>query len=113
VPAKPSLCGGRSDPSPSGGWSLDVLAQPRVGDDGWRLMKSRADTALEGYGAQDGAVRDRAETPLIVARQNVAVFIWVSTSPLIPAKAGTQAEWAVRGSALRLDAQLGSRLSPG
>jgi hypothetical protein len=38
-------------------------------------MKSRADTALEGYSAQDMAVWDHAGTPLIVARQNVAVFI--------------------------------------
>lgn len=56
-------------------WALDVLAQPSSEDDGWRLMKSRADTALEGYSAQDMAVWDRAGTPLIVARQNVAVFI--------------------------------------
>uniref|UniRef100_B0T5W5 Acyl-CoA thioesterase n=1 Tax=Caulobacter sp. (strain K31) TaxID=366602 RepID=B0T5W5_CAUSK len=56
-------------------WSLDVLAQPRADDDGWRLMKSRADTVLEGYSAQDMAVWDSAGTPLIVARQNVAVFI--------------------------------------
>ena len=56
-------------------WSLDVLAEPRADDDGWRLMKSRADTVLEGYSAQDMAVWDRAGTPLIVARQNVAVFI--------------------------------------
>ena len=56
-------------------WSLDVLAQPSVDDGGWRLMKSRADTVLEGYSAQDMAVWDSAGTPLIVARQNVAVFI--------------------------------------
>jgi acyl-CoA thioesterase len=61
-------------------WSLDVLAQPSAissqgDDDGWRLMKSRADTVREGYSAQDMAIWDRAGTPLIVARQNVAVFI--------------------------------------
>ena len=56
-------------------WSLDVLAEPAADDDGWRLMKSRADTVLEGYSAQDMAVWDSAGTPLIVARQNVAVFI--------------------------------------
>jgi acyl-CoA thioesterase len=56
-------------------WSLDVLAEPSPDDDGWRLMKSRADTVLEGYSAQDMAVWDTAGTPLIVARQNVAVFI--------------------------------------
>jgi acyl-CoA thioesterase len=61
-------------------WSLDVLADVPAatssqGDDGWRLMKSRADTILEGYSAQDMAIWDRAGTPLIVARQNVAVFI--------------------------------------
>ena len=56
-------------------WSLDVLAEPPADDDGWRLMKSRADTVLEGYSAQDMTVWDSAGTPLIVARQNVAVFI--------------------------------------
>lgn len=56
-------------------WSLDVLAEPSPDDDGWRLMKSRADTVLEGYSAQDMAVWDGAGTPLIVARQTVAVFI--------------------------------------
>jgi acyl-CoA thioesterase len=56
-------------------WALDVLARPPADDDGWRLMKSRADTVLEGYSAQDMAVWDGAGTPLIVARQNVAVFI--------------------------------------
>lgn len=56
-------------------WSLDVLAEPVPSDDGWRLMKSRADTVREGYSAQDMAIWDRAGTPLIVARQNVAVFI--------------------------------------
>ena len=56
-------------------WSLDVLGEPSADDDGWRLMKSRADTVLEGYSAQDMAVWDSAGTPLIVARQNVAVFI--------------------------------------
>ncbi|WP_426029784.1 acyl-CoA thioesterase [Caulobacter sp. DWP3-1-3b2] len=56
-------------------WSLDVLAEPSADDDGWRLMKSRADTVLDGYSAQDMAVWDAAGTPLIVARQSVAVFI--------------------------------------
>lgn len=56
-------------------WSLDVLAEAPTEDDGWRLMKSRADTALEGYSAQDMAVWSSDGTPLIVARQNVAVFI--------------------------------------
>lgn len=56
-------------------WSLDVLAEPAAGDDGWRLMKSRADTVLDGYSAQEMAVWDGAGTPLIVARQTVAVFI--------------------------------------
>jgi acyl-CoA thioesterase len=56
-------------------WSLDVLADAPADDDGWRLMKSRADTVLEGYSAQDMAVWDSAGAPLIVARQNVAVFI--------------------------------------
>ena len=54
---------------------LDVLAPPPQDDDGWRLMKSRADSALEGYSTQDMLVWDMAGTPLIVARQNVAVFI--------------------------------------
>ena len=56
-------------------WSLDVLAPAPADDEGWRLMKSRANTVLDGYSAQDMAVWDAAGAPLIVARQTVAVFI--------------------------------------
>jgi acyl-CoA thioesterase len=56
-------------------WALDIVGLPDQHDDGWRLLRSRAETIGEGYSTQEMAVWDGAGTPLIVARQNVAVFI--------------------------------------
>ena len=56
-------------------WALDIVGLPDANDDGWRLLRSRAETIADGYSTQDMTLWDGAGTPLIVARQNVAVFI--------------------------------------
>ncbi len=56
-------------------WALDIVGLPDAHDDGWRLLRSRAETIADGYSTQEMTVWDGAGTPLIVARQNVAVFI--------------------------------------
>jgi hypothetical protein len=56
-------------------WALDIVGLPAPHDDGWRLLRSRAETIGDGYSTQEMAVWDGAGMPLIVARQNVAVFI--------------------------------------
>ncbi|PZR30763.1 thioesterase family protein [Caulobacter segnis] len=56
-------------------WSLDVVGAPPIGDDGWRLLRSRAETIADGYSTQEMHLWDAEGRPLILARQNVAVFV--------------------------------------
>jgi acyl-CoA thioesterase len=56
-------------------WSLDVVGLPAEDDDGWRLLRSRAETIADGYSTQEMMLWDAAGRPLILARQNVAVFV--------------------------------------
>jgi acyl-CoA thioesterase len=55
-------------------WAFDVVGLPDENDDGWRLMLTRAETVGEGYSTQEMFLWDAAGRPLILARQNVAVF---------------------------------------
>jgi hypothetical protein len=55
-------------------WSLDMLeAQPSAGD-GWWLVQAKADTSQEGYSAQSTVIWNSDGNPILVARQNVAIF---------------------------------------
>ncbi len=56
-------------------WSLDVVGLPAQDDDGWRLLRSTAETIGDGYSTQGMMLWDAAGRPLIAARQNVAVFV--------------------------------------
>jgi acyl-CoA thioesterase len=56
-------------------WSLDVVGLPAEDDDGWRLLRSRAETISDGYSTQEMMLWDAGGRPLILARQNVAVFV--------------------------------------
>lgn len=56
-------------------WSLDVVGLPPEGDAGWRLLRSRAETIGDGYSTQTMDLWDANGQPLILARQNVAVFV--------------------------------------
>lgn len=56
-------------------WSLDVVGLPDQNDDGWRLLRSRAETIGHGYSTQEMHLWDAKGRPLILARQNVAVFV--------------------------------------
>lgn len=55
-------------------WALDITGLPGAGDDGWRLLRSTAETIGEGYSTQVMHLWDRQGRPLVLARQNVAVF---------------------------------------
>ena len=55
-------------------WSLDVLSDAPATADGWWLIQSRADAANQGYSAQRMTLWNADGTPVIVARQNVAIF---------------------------------------
>lgn len=56
-------------------WSLDVVGLPGEDDDGWRLLRSRAETIGNGYSTQEMHLWDSRGRPLILARQNVAIFV--------------------------------------
>ena len=56
-------------------WSLDVVALPGEDDDGWRLLRTRAETIGDGYSTQEMHLWDAHGRPLVLARQNVAVFV--------------------------------------
>jgi acyl-CoA thioesterase len=55
-------------------WSLDVLSDAPVTTDGWWLVQSRADSAHQGYSSQAMMLWNADGAPVIVARQNVAIF---------------------------------------
>ena len=55
-------------------WSVDVLAESHV-EDGWHLFRSTADTIAEGYSSQDMKLWTADGTPILAARQTVAIFI--------------------------------------
>jgi hypothetical protein len=55
-------------------WMIDLLADAAPDDDGWRLMRSTAETATDGYSSQAMTIWTRTGTPLLAARQCVAIF---------------------------------------
>ncbi|MBO9546497.1 thioesterase family protein [Caulobacter sp.] len=56
-------------------WALDIVGLPGEDDDGWRLLRSESETIAEGYSTQEMHLWDSRGRPLILARQNVAIFV--------------------------------------
>ena len=56
-------------------WSLDVLSDAPETKDGWWLIRSSAETAHQGYSSQPMMIWNTDGKPVIVARQNVAIFL--------------------------------------
>lgn len=55
-------------------WSIDVLSDAPRSESGWWLLRSTAQTAVQGYSAQDMAVWDDQGRPVLAMRQTVAIF---------------------------------------
>lgn len=55
-------------------WSIEVLCDSPTSDSGWWLVRARADTSMNGYSAQETVIWSADGQPVIVARQNVAIF---------------------------------------
>ena len=55
-------------------WSIDLFAAPDEAPQAWRLIESRADNVGHGYSGQAMTLWTAGGAPLLVARQNVAVF---------------------------------------
>ena len=56
-------------------WAMDVVDVPGEDDDGWCLLRTKAETIGDGYSTQEMHLWDCNGRPLILARQNVAVFV--------------------------------------
>jgi acyl-CoA thioesterase len=55
-------------------WSVDFLNAAPETPDGWWLVKAVADTSQRGYSSQSIVIWNSAGTPILVARQYVAIF---------------------------------------
>lgn len=55
-------------------WSIDVLSDAPYSASGWWLVRSTAQTAANGYSAQDMVVWDDQGAPILAMRQTVAIF---------------------------------------
>ncbi|MES1926229.1 thioesterase family protein [Salinisphaera sp. T31B1] len=55
-------------------WMFDVLDDTPHTDDGWWLSRSVAESTADGYSSQAMTVWNSAGQPVIVGRQNVAIF---------------------------------------
>jgi acyl-CoA thioesterase len=64
----------RPAPFSTSTWSFDLLTDTPQDDDGWWLLRSRADTARDGYSTQTMTLWGAGGAPVMVARQNVAIF---------------------------------------
>ncbi|MDD3444549.1 MAG: thioesterase family protein [Zavarzinia sp.] len=56
-------------------WSMEILNDPPAGGEGWCLMVSRAETMADGYSSQAMSLWAADGTPLMAARQSVAIFV--------------------------------------
>ncbi len=55
-------------------WQFDIIDASGFDGAGWHLIETREEAVGEGYSAQQMALWDADGTPLLRARQNVAVF---------------------------------------
>jgi acyl-CoA thioesterase len=55
-------------------WSIDMLDARPCTPNGWWLAQTVADTSREGYSAQRNVIWSSDGKPVLVARQNVAIF---------------------------------------
>ncbi|MGY4623367.1 thioesterase family protein [Bradyrhizobium sp. USDA 4486] len=55
-------------------WSIDMLTTGYETDDGWLLVRTNAETVKEGYSSQSMTMWSMDGKPILVARQNLALF---------------------------------------
>lgn len=55
-------------------WSIDMLEAQPSSSTGWWLVQAKADTSQEGYSAQSTVIWSPDRKPILIARQNVAIF---------------------------------------
>lgn len=55
-------------------WAIDMLTDKLETENGWWLVRTSAETIVDGYSSQAMTVWNSARKPVMVCRQNVAVF---------------------------------------
>lgn len=56
-------------------WTVDLLTDRLETTDGWWLLQTRAENIVGGYSSQATTLWNAARQPVLVSRQNVAVFM--------------------------------------
>jgi acyl-CoA thioesterase len=56
-------------------WAIDLLTDKLETTDGWWLIRTQAESVSHGYSSQATTVFNAARQPVLVSRQNVAVFM--------------------------------------
>jgi hypothetical protein len=56
-------------------WTIDLLTDKIETTNGWWLIRTQAESVLHGYSSQGTVVFNAARQPVLVSRQNVAVFM--------------------------------------
>jgi acyl-CoA thioesterase len=56
-------------------WAIDMLTDRLETEEGWWLVRSTAETIIDGYSSQAMTVWNAARQPVMVCRQNIAVFV--------------------------------------
>jgi len=54
-------------------WSVDILSD-RISGAGWHLMHVEAEIVADGYSSQRMVLWDATGAPILIARQNIAIF---------------------------------------
>ena len=74
LPPAAMVCFSQPAPISSMTWHFDVLSDTPQTQDGWWLSRSSAEHARNGYSSQAMTVWNRAGDPVIIGRQNIAIF---------------------------------------
>lgn len=74
LPPAAMACFDAPAPVSSMTWQFDVLMPEPATDDGWWLCRSSAESIAEGYSSQAMTIWNADRQPVMIGRQNVAVF---------------------------------------
>ena len=66
---------GRPGPLSTMTWTIDLLTDRPETKDGWWLLQTRAENVAGGYSSQATTLWNADRQPVLVSRQNVAVFM--------------------------------------
>ena len=56
-------------------WAVDLLTDRLETHDGWWLLQTKAENVVGGYSSQATTLWNADRQPVLVSRQNVAVFM--------------------------------------